>query len=732
MPLSVLFRFMFDEKGGKYKIAMKHSLFFSLIGVGFFMIILVYVPGVKAQVVYNQADTTLLPSVQLDEIEITSMRESGRLKRLPLSAGVLSQQLITSQQIQTLKGASRYVANLFMPDYGSRLTSPVYIRGIGSRINAPSVGLYVDNIPYFEKSVFEFDLLDASRIEVLRGPQGTLYGRNTMGGLINVYSRSPFSYQGTDISLAGGNPGHISGAVSHAGKVSPVLAFSVNAGINRHDGFFRNEYLDQMADEHLSVGGRIRLAWQISSALTAEFTTHYEYLDQGGYPYAVYNATTEQAMGVSYNEPSSYDRKMSSNGLVLNYTTPTLRVQSVSAVQYFIDKQSIDQDFSVADLVFAIQDQSQKMFSQEITARSGHSGDYQWVVGVFGFIQQLDHDLQIDFGPDAVARRMVPALLTRHQASINDTRGAAIFHQSSLHNFLVPDLTLTAGLRLDHEIASLDHNAYMVAAFPTPPPSAFTSELSYFAWMPRLALNYSISDEAGVYAALVRGYKTGGFNVVFEAEEDRSFDPEFSWNYEVGFKGSFLQNRASLQASAFFIDWQNQQIYQMLPSGQGSMLKNAGVSVSKGFEIDMEALITKNLLLRASYGYTHATFIQNSPNPAADYAGNFIPYVPRYTLFGSLGYRLPTNNKMIDAWRFELTYQGVGEHFWSEDNAFSQAAYGLPGVRASMEAGALSVDVFVNNLSSTSYHSFSFSALGNRYVQSGRPATFGMNLRYSL
>ncbi len=711
---------------------MRHSLLFLHIVFGVILIILATAFGAKAQVVYNQADSTLLPSVQLDEIEITSMRESGRLKRLPLSAGVLDQQLITRQQIQTLKGASRFVANLFMPDYGSRLTSPVYIRGIGSRINAPSVGLYVDNIPYFEKSVFEFDLLDASRIEVLRGPQGTLYGRNTMGGLINVYSRSPFSYQGTDISLTGGNPGHISGAISHAAKISPELALSVNAGVNRHDGFFRNEHLDQMADEHFSAGGRVRMAWQINSALTAEFTTHYEHLDQGGYPYAVFNTDSEVSMGVSYNEPSSYERKMSSNGLVLSYNTPAIRVQSVSAIQYFSDKQSIDQDFSVADLVFAIQDQSQWMYSQEITARSGNNRNYQWVVGVFGFIQQLDHDLQIDFGPDAVARRMVPALLTRNQASVNDTRGAAIFHQSSLHNFLTPDLTLTAGLRLDHETATLDHNAYMVAAFPTPPPSAFSSELSYFAWMPRLALNYSITDDASVYAAIVRGYKTGGFNVVFEAEEDRSFDPEFSWNYELGFKGSFLQKRASLQASAFYIDWQNQQIYQMLPSGQGSMLKNAGVSVSKGFEIDLEALITTNLLFRASYGYTHATFVQNSPNPSADYAGNFIPYVPRYTLFTSLGYRLPLINKMIDALRFDLTYQGVGEHFWSEDNAFSQSAYGLPGARISMEAGALSLDVFVNNLSSTTYHSFSFSALGNRYVQQGRPATFGMNLRYSL
>ena len=175
----------------------------SKIAISWFVLIFFSSP-LLSQIVYNETDTTSIPEVRLEEIEITSMRESGRISRLPLSAGVLNLEQMRGQGVKTLKNASRLVANVFMPDYGSRLTSPVYIRGIGSRINAPSVGLYVDNVPYFEKSVFEFDLLNVDRIEVLRGPQGTLYGRNTMGGLINVYSQSPFSRQGSGVSLTGG------------------------------------------------------------------------------------------------------------------------------------------------------------------------------------------------------------------------------------------------------------------------------------------------------------------------------------------------------------------------------------------------------------------------------------------------------------------------------------------------------------------------------------------------
>ena len=95
-----------------------------------------------------------------------------------------------------------------MPDYGSKLTSPVYIRGIGSRINSPSVGIYVDDVPYFEKAAFDFDFFDIDRVEVLRGPQGTLYGRNTMGGIINVFTKSPLTEKGSKIKLSAGNYGN--------------------------------------------------------------------------------------------------------------------------------------------------------------------------------------------------------------------------------------------------------------------------------------------------------------------------------------------------------------------------------------------------------------------------------------------------------------------------------------------------------------------------------------------
>lgn len=682
------------------------------------------------QLVHNEADTLRLPEVRLEEVEITALRESGKISRLPVTAGVLDLQTLQNNQVNSIKDLGTFVPNVFIPDYGSSLTAPVYIRGVGSRINSPSVGFYVDNIPYFEKSVFAFDLIDTERIEVLRGPQGTLYGRNTMGGLINVSSISPFQPQQTRVALTGGTPTHLHGTLAHNRLLGSSTGVALSAGINRHTGFFKNQFTGEMADDHLSAGSRIRLAHQHSSALHIEFTSHFEHLDQGGYPYAIHNDTSGETQAVNYNQPSGYQRQMLSSGFLVRHEAPGVVLQSVTAHQYFADKQSIDQDFTPADLVFAVQEQWQHMVSQELTLRNRKDSRHQWVTGIFVFGQDINNDLKINFGEDAVAAGMVPALLTRCQLSNNRLLGAAAFHQSGISDFLLPGLTLTGGLRLDYEEAQLTHDSHMVTNADTINPASLESRRAYYELLPRFALLYALTETSGVFGTITRGYKTGGFNVVFESDDQRSFDPEYSWNYEVGLRGNFLDNRLDLQTALFYIDWKNQQIYQMLPSGQGSILANSGASVSKGAELEATILASSRLKISVNYGYTHATFSDNAPNPDTNLSGNFIPYIPRHTLFGSLQYRLPLNNDLFRSVSLFSSYHGKGKHYWNEQNSFYQSWYGVVNLMLTFEVRNLFIDLWSNNLTSTRYHAFSFQALGNHYVQEGKPAVFGINIRH--
>lgn len=166
-----------------------------------------------------EKDSLDIQHVQLNEILIQSFKQQHDLRLEPISASTISGTAIRSRNTKGIKEFSAFIPNLFMPDYGSKLTSPVYIRGIGSKINSPSVGLYVDGIPYFEKSAFDFEFTEIEKLEVLRGPQGTLYGRNTMGGIINVYTKSPLKYQGTNISLSNASYGNRDYSLSHYHKV---------------------------------------------------------------------------------------------------------------------------------------------------------------------------------------------------------------------------------------------------------------------------------------------------------------------------------------------------------------------------------------------------------------------------------------------------------------------------------------------------------------------------------
>ena len=160
----------------------------------------VYAEDIKA----NENDT--IKTYNMGEVIVTSStKETNNLRTLPGSVSILSPQMISGRQIDALKDISSFVPNLYMPDYGAKLTSAIYIRGIGARSSGQSVGLYVDNVPYLDKSTFDFELTDIQRIEVLRGPQGTLYGRNAMGGIVNIYTISPIYNQAKKISQSAGS-----------------------------------------------------------------------------------------------------------------------------------------------------------------------------------------------------------------------------------------------------------------------------------------------------------------------------------------------------------------------------------------------------------------------------------------------------------------------------------------------------------------------------------------------
>ena len=445
-------------------------------------------------------DLDTLKVVDVEEVlVIAAPKENRKLREQPTAVTLLSQQEMQATQVHSIKNLTGIVPNLFIPDYGSRLTSAVYIRGIGSRINTPSIGLYVDNIPYIDKSAFDFDYSDIERIDVLRGPQGTLYGRNAMGGLIKIHTKSPLTYQGTDFRIGAATHNAYNASLTHYHRVSDRFAFSTGGFYDYEGGFFRNAFLkNKKIDKGQSGGGRFRGIYLPTENWKVDLNVSYEYSDQGGYPYIYTGSVNPAAQSedlkpyigtISNNEESSYYRNLLNAGLNLEYQAEHFTLSAVTGYQNLKDRMFIDQDFTKQDIYTLEQKQRIHTLSEEIVLKSKGNSRWQWATGISGFYQWLKTDAPVTFKeggmnmldqmmgsviPSKIEVPMRPGMNMNIMPSLDVTSSTmpingnfdtpllngALFHQSTFRDlFGLSGLSFTAGLRLDYEKMKMDYNS---------------------------------------------------------------------------------------------------------------------------------------------------------------------------------------------------------------------------------------------------------------------------------
>jgi len=656
-----------------------------------------------------------------NEVVIESFKQNNNLYIQPVSATLLSAQGIKENNVLNIKDITGLIPNLYMPDYGSKMTSPVFIRGIGAAKNAPSVGLYVDGVPYFDRSTFDFNINDVDRVEVLRGPQGTLYGRNTMGGIINVFTKSPFKYKGTNINASAGNHNNYQGGISHYGNVDNKLGYSLSGNYMHSGGFFKNIYTDKKADPIDAVSLRGRLSWRIQPRLTASLVLAYEYSDQDGYPYRVYDKEDKTMEDVNYNSPSFYRRNMSTNGLNIEYITDAFKLSSQTSFQFFDGKQGIDQDFSPIDQFYVDFYQRQQMYSQEFNIKSLKESRYEWQFGLFGFYQNYFQTNDVDNRTTGEHKHSI-------QNVKNPTGGFAAYHQSKINDIFIQGLSATFGIRYDWEKTKSTYESITPTAVADP----YIDDMSFSQMTPKASLLYSFRNDGLVYFSVSRGYKIGGFNNTAypkEPEEDWTFDPEHSWSYEIGAKSVFFNNLLLFDLTFFYIDWHDQQISQPKIESSGYKLRNAGKSVSKGIEFSAQVNPLKNLNFQLAYGYTNAKY-KDYKNGDIVYDGNCLTMVPQNTLTIAGNYTLDLKNFWLDNIVFNAQYTGVGKIYWNDENDITQPFYSLLNGRISFAKKDFSIDLWTKNIGNTDYISYYFSTTNatKHYVQKGRPFTCGINI----
>ena len=757
-------------------------------------------------------DTTKVIDIE-EVVVIATPKENSRLRQQPVSATSLSQEDMRNNAVTSVKSLSALVPNLFIPDYGSKLTTSVYIRGIGSRINTPAIGLYVDNIPFIDKSAFDFNYADVERIDVMRGPQGTLYGRNTMGGLIRVFTKSPFTYQGTDLRLSAATYNNYQASLTHYHRISTQFAFSAGAFYSHKGGFFKNDFNGKRIDTDNEFGGRIRAIWLPTENLKLDFTVNYEYTNQGGYPYEYTGRTdgeTEDRAGyigrISYNNDCGYRRNLVNSGVNLEYQGRNFTLSSATGFQYLYDRMDLDQDFTEQDIYTIMQKQNSKTLSEEIVMKSKPGSRWQWTTGVSGFYQWLNTDAPVTFRPDGVktmiednANSMFPsgnpAAPTMHLTVNNSTLpvpgrfetpvlNGAVYHQSTLNDLFVDDLSLTVGLRLDYEKIKMHYDSGTDMDFDFlfgMGPMHITSEnlhaissfigeesADYTQLLPKFALEYAWNPQNNVYASVTKGYRSGGYNIQMFSDliqgslrnamidalaadpnfkrfasmlenfktgsasirEATLYKPEYSWNYEIGTHLTLFGGKLQADLAAFYMDTRDQQISRFADSGLGRITVNAGKSRSIGAEASLRSQITDALSLYGSYGYTYATFTDYTLSDTEDYNGNYVPFVPKHTFTagGQYVFRL-RKGAWLDNITVNANYRAAGRIYWTEQNNASQPLYGILNGRVSLNKGNGQVGFWINNALNKDYQAFYFETMNRGFAQQGRPLQFGIDLK---
>lgn len=733
----------------------------------------------------------------LDPVEITSDRaiRTTLTTNQPGAYSVLSPQLVSKYDATNLTALTSRIPGLYIPDYGAKRSSALYMRGVGSRSSGQTIGFYIDGVPILNKAAFNHDLFAVRQIEVLRGPQGTLYGRNAMSGAINLYTTSAFDSGKGAVHLRAGNYGLVSASALLHHQLSNSLGLSLGVSGVRRDGYYYNTTTKDLQDSLLTLGGVAKIEYRPSNRFHASIMMNLDHVNQGAFPYHRIQADGQRILDAG--DPMHYDRTALQTILSLKWMHSRFHLISLSSYQYMKDLTAMDMDNSAMKYFHVHQHMRQNALTQELILRNAKAQDrYHWSIGLFGFLDQSRMHVPVILQKQGI-KHLIQSQLDRIRAKnprtpymmidasndvINPNRfdkpewGLSIYHESSIHDFLIPGLSLTAGLRLDYSQQQMDYDSQMALTLrisrsgtetgpfinmSKPTHLKGNSKQTSLQLLPKFAIQYA-RDHFSIFASVAKGFKAGGYNeqqlndIIQQAQmqdlqslsgrtpafdastlNDRlGYGAETAWSYELGTKMQNLGFIQSLSTSIYYLDVHDLQLTNFVASGAGRVISNAGRSYSLGLEASTRLRLADNLSAQLAYGYTDARFRSPAQELIAkgikDLGGKFVPFIPRHTYSAMLSAHDITHKGLISAYNADIELAGVGTTYWTEDNAYQQRGYMTIGGRLGVSISKLSLSVWGKNLLNSDHDVFFFRSMGQNLSQPTTPRTFGIDLSYRL
>ncbi|SEO66500.1 TonB-dependent receptor [Mucilaginibacter sp. OK283] len=681
-------------------------------------------------------------SNQLDEVTVTAQKYEEDAQKVPFSVTTLSARQIKDYRLWDLKDLTAIAPNLNSASSGDgRNVSG--IRGIVTTSYDPAVATYVDGVNQYGLDTYIPQLLDVDRIEVLRGPQGTLYGRNATGGVINIITKQPSNTVSGFAGLDFGNYGQQRFTLGiKAPLIKDKLFLGVAGVYSGFNGFYTNTFDNSHFDKQHFFLGNYYLKFLATSKLALTLNVkNFNNRNNGAFTLA---GSPDDALSKPYQVDQNATTKMIDNtfhaSLAINYSGSDFNFTSQSSYQvnnrYYT--KPIDGDFSPIDAVSVVNNyggdwNKVRTGIQEFrfTSPASSTSKLKWTAGAYGFYHYAPNKQGTYFGADAAAVGSPITNFTSINTNIDRNFGVAVYGQVTY--VVSPQFDITAGLRYDHEHKKEsvkgefqpDGGDAMVTRSDT------SSSANFKAFSPKLNLAYHLSANNNLYATYSRGFRAGG---ITELGSDPSspplytFKPEYSNNYEVGSKNNFFDNKLRANVALFYTRVTDAQVPTLILPDAITVTKNAGKLSSKGVEVELSTTPIKGLEIENNFGYTHARYTDlavGSNGEIVDLKGNKQIYTPKFTNMLALqyGYALGGPQKVRLIARGEWRY--LGDQYFDLANTIEQKGYSKFNAKIGIDTKNYSLFLWESNIGNKKAIDYAYD-FGATHL--GNPRVYGISV----
>ena len=681
----------------------------------------------------------------LDELVVTAQKKEELIQKIPSSITAFSAKQVSDFGWWNTKEMTGMVPNLYSADPGDGrdITS---VRGIATSSYDPTVATYIDGVNQFSLDTYIPTLFDIERIEVLRGPQGTLYGRNAMGGVINIITKQPTNFTSgfADISV-----GNYNQQRTTIGLRTPIvkdkLFFGASLMHHQRDGFYTNKFTKSSYDQQNGWSGNYFLKYMASDRWTIDLNfKHLSNENKGAFP-LVMGAAKAFATPYTLNQNAitTMMDQTTNTSLSAHYTGDGFNFSSQTAYQqnYRYYTSPIDGDFSPMDAISIINNYGNqwnniKVLTQDFKFSSNNSSNskLKWTAGAFLFYQDAPVKQATRFGKDANLMMIGDSLFSTISTSTTIKKGFALYGQATYA--LTDQLNITFGLRNDYEnqsesvLGEYQHDPSNKLYITTPNALGKTD---FNALSPKLSLDYQVNNNSLLYGIYSRGFRAGGLSPLSSDPSQPplvGYLPEYSNNFETGIKNNWLGNKLILNLALFYTKVTDAQVPSLVLPDAITVTKNTGQLTSKGLEAEIIALPAKGLLLQYALGTTNASFDKldiASQGENINLAGKHPIFTPSTSssLAAQYTYTISTQVKVI--LRGEWKYMGTT--YFDLANTIQQSSYQLLNAKTGIEYKKIGLFFWGKNITETKFISYGYDFGA---VHLGDPSTFGTSFSYKF